>query len=89
MDSMLMAPNLSDDGSVLTFTIVFRGRVVQCGITRDALVQYFRVPADAVEQRFLRAYENGRQRIHAIAERKIRASMHEPVIVSVSDFAHR
>lgn len=89
MDSTLTAPYLSDDGAMIIFNIVFLGRVVQCGITRDALVQFFWVPANAVEQRLLQAYENGRQRIHAIAERKMRASMREPVIVTVSDFANR
>jgi hypothetical protein len=86
MDSTLTAAYLANDRSMVVFAIFCQGRLVQCGVSREALVQCFWAPADASERRLLQAYEDGRQRITAVAERKIRALAREPVILTVADF---
>jgi hypothetical protein len=86
MDSTLIATYRANNRPMVVFAISCQGRLVECGISREALVQCFWAPTDASEQRLLQAYEDGRQRIIAVAERKARALTREPVILTVTDF---
>lgn len=61
---------LSPDRKLVMFVITVREREVPCTITRDALEQHFWVPVGASDVRILKAFEDGRKRIMAVAERK-------------------
>ena len=78
---------VSGDHSFVIFDAHVRERSVQCSIAREALVQYFWVPAGASDAQLLKSYADGRKRIEAIVCRKLLATPEETVGLSMSDFA--
>jgi Protein of unknown function (DUF1488) len=78
---------VSADGKCITFVAVTHGRPIHCLIERDALEQWFWVPSGATEERLIKAFLDGRQRIFAVAERKWRARQSDTVRLGVSDFS--
>lgn len=62
------------------------GRDIECVVTREALEQHFWVPPGASETRALKAFADGRARIMAVAERKMRARAGERIMLTVDDF---
>jgi hypothetical protein len=80
---------ISIDGRYITFTVMTHGRGIECSLTRDALEQYFWLQRDADEKRLAKAFEDGRKRIMAVAERKALAVGAARVLVTAADFASR
>lgn len=71
----------AEDGGVY-FKAMVDGKPVMCHITLDALEEHF----DARQEiRAVDAYMRGRDTIHAIAERKLRAHPHERVLIRMQD----
>ncbi|WP_307857222.1 DUF1488 family protein [Paraburkholderia aspalathi] len=62
------------------------GPASQCAITREALEAHFWLPPGANEVRTLKTFVDGRERIIAVAERKMRARPDRPVLLTVGDF---
>jgi Tol biopolymer transport system component len=83
------APAVSPDGRTVVFMLSIRGREVEGAIARDALEEHFWLPRTADATRTLRTFENGRNRIVAVAQRKLLARPDEPMRLTVSDFVTR
>jgi len=73
--------------------VVFRLRTerldVECAITREALEEHFWLPLQAGQTRMLKAFVDGRQRIIAVAERKIRLHPGQPIRLTAEVFRFR
>jgi hypothetical protein len=78
----------SDERTVI-FPMSIRRREVEVSIARDALETCFWLPRGANEIWTLRAVENGRQRITAIAQRKLLARPDGRLSSTVDDFVTR
>jgi hypothetical protein len=89
MDVLDFAPSVSADGRVVVFMLSIRGREVEGAVARDALEEHFWLPHDADATRTLRTFENGRNRIVAVAQRKLLAQPDEPLRLTVNDFVTR
>ncbi|AJZ56898.1 hypothetical protein OI25_7515 [Paraburkholderia fungorum] len=83
------APAVSPDGRVVVFMLSIRGREVEGEIARDALEEHFWLPRSADATRTLKIFENGRNRIVAVAQRKLLARPDEPLRLTVNDFLTR
>ncbi|SOE98088.1 Protein of unknown function [Burkholderia sp. OK233] len=86
MDVVDFAPTVSPDGRAIIFHLSDRHREVEGEITRETLEEYFWLPGDADEVRMLKTFADGRQRILAVAERKMRVRPEQPVRITVDDF---
>jgi Protein of unknown function (DUF1488) len=84
-----LEPSVTPDGRRVIFTLPTRGRDVECSVSREALEQHFWVQPEASETRILRAFEDGRKRIVAIAERKMLAHAGERIVLTAADFDTR
>lgn len=73
----------------MVFVLSLCGRDVECIVTREALEQRFWVQPDASEARILKAFADGRRRIMAAAERKMRVRAGERIALTVDDFGVR
>ena len=89
MEVLDRAPAVSPDGRAVVFMLSIRGREVEGAIARDALEEHFWLPCTADATRTLRTFENGRNRIVAVAQRKLLARPDEPLRLTVSDFVTR
>lgn len=89
MDVLDRAPAVSPDGRVVVFMLSIRGREIEGAVARDALEEYFWLPRDADATRTLRTFENGRNRIVAVAQRKLLARPDEPLRLTANDFLTR
>ena len=89
MEVVDRAPAVSPDGRAVVFMVLIRGREVEGAIARDALEQHFWLPRSADATRTLKTFENGRNRIVAIAQRKLLARPDEPLCLTVNDFLNR
>lgn len=89
MEVLDRAPAVSPDGRAVDFMLSTRGRDVECAIARDALEEHFWLPRDADAARALKTFESGRNRILAVAERKLLARQNEPMRLTVNDFVTR
>ncbi|MFD1557120.1 DUF1488 family protein [Paraburkholderia silviterrae] len=88
MDSTFAADvSLSADGQLVLFVISTRNQSVQCSISREALEQYFWLPAGANDARTLKAFIDGQQRITAAAERRMLKSSGAPIALTAAEFA--
>jgi Protein of unknown function (DUF1488) len=88
MEVLDRPPAISSDGRAVVFMVSIRGREVE-GATvtvRDALEEHFWLPRSADATRTLKAFENGRNRIVAVAQRKLLARPDEPLWLTVNDF---
>jgi hypothetical protein len=77
---------LQSDGAAVAFPVFAGGREVRCSITRDALEQFFWLPADANEARVLKAFSDGRARIVALAVRRALRAGTDSLTLTASDF---
>ncbi len=89
MDAPDRAPAVSPGGRVVVFILSIRGREVEGAVARDALEEHFWLPRNADATRILRTFENGRNRIVAVAQRKLLARPDEPLRLTVNDFVTR
>ena len=89
MEVLDRAAAVSPDGRVVVFMLSIRGREVEGTVARDALEEHFWLPRDADATRTLRTFENGRNRIVAVAHRKLLARPDEPLQLTVNDFVAR
>ncbi|CAE6816159.1 hypothetical protein R75461_05880 [Paraburkholderia nemoris] len=86
MDVVDLAPGVSPDGRTIVFRLSDHQREVECAITREALVVCFWLPADADSDRMLKTFADGRQRIIAVAERRMRARPDQTIELAIADF---
>jgi hypothetical protein len=77
---------LESDGDAVAFQIFAGGREVRCSVTRDALEQFFWLPAQANEARVLKAFTDGRGRIVALAVRMALRARRDSLTLTASDF---
>ena len=63
----------------MVFMLSARGRDVEGAVARAALEEHFWLPAGADPARTLKAFEDGRNRIVAAAQRKLLARPDEPL----------
>ncbi|MFM0694611.1 DUF1488 family protein [Paraburkholderia graminis] len=89
MEVLDRVPAVSPDGRAVVFVLSIRGREVEGAIARDALEDYFWLPHSADPARTLKAFENGRNRILAVAQRKLLARPDEPLWLTANDFVAR
>jgi hypothetical protein len=66
-----------------------RGREIECSVARDALEAHFWLPRDAGEMLTLRTFESGRNRIVAVAQRKLLARSDERLWLAANDSVTR
>lgn len=71
----------AEDGGVY-FKAIVEGRPVRCQVSLDALEHHFQASNSL---RPVDAYQRGRDRIHAIAERMLRKKPGEQVLIRSSD----
>lgn len=74
---------LAEDGGVY-FKAIVKGKPVRCQVSLDALDAHFNASGAA---RPVDAYLNGREKIHAVAERMLRKQPGESVLIRSSDIA--
>jgi hypothetical protein len=89
MEVLDRAAAVSPDGRVVVFMPPIRGREVEAAVARDALERHFWLPPDADAARTLGTFENGRNRIVAVAQRKLLARPDDPMRLTVNDFLTR
>ena len=89
MDALELESSVSTEGRAVVFVLSLCGREVECIVTREALEQHFWVQPDASEARILRAFADGRRRIMAVAERKMRVHAGARIALTVDDFGVR
>ena len=88
MDTTFTADvSLSAGGKLVLFVIPVRNQPVQCSISREALEQRFWLPAGASDTRTLKAFDDGRKRITAAAERRALKSGGAPIALTAAEFA--
>ncbi|WP_120295032.1 DUF1488 family protein [Paraburkholderia sp. BL23I1N1] len=79
MEILDRAPAVSPDGRAVVFTLSIHGREVEGAIARDALEEHFWLPRSADATLTLKTFEHGRNRIVAVAQRKLLARPDEPL----------
>lgn len=89
MDVLDRAAIVSPDGRSVTFTLSAGGRLIEGVIDRAALEEYFWLPTSADAARTLRTFENGRERIVAVARRKWLARQDAVIRLGAHDFVLR
>jgi Protein of unknown function (DUF1488) len=89
MEVLDRAAAVSPDGRAVVFMLSARGRDVEGAVARAALEEHFWLPACADAVRTLKAFEDGRNRIVAVAQRKLLARPDEPLRLTVNDFLIR
>ncbi|MFL9937325.1 DUF1488 family protein [Paraburkholderia sp. RL18-103-BIB-C] len=89
MDIVDLAPDVTADRRAIVFRLPGQRGDVECSITREALEEHFWLPAGADQARIFKAFADGRQRIVAVAERKVRLRPGELVQLNIDDFRIR
>ncbi|USX06713.1 DUF1488 family protein [Paraburkholderia fungorum] len=89
MEVLDRAPAVSPDGRAVVFMLSIRGQEVEGAIARDALEEHFWLPRSSDATRTLKTFEQGRNRIVAVAQRKFLARPDEPLRLGVHDFVAR
>jgi hypothetical protein len=89
MDVIDLMPDVAADRHEISFRLAGHRSEVACAITREALEAQFWLPKDADPVRMLKALADGRRRIIAVAERKLRLRPGEPVRLTADDFQIR
>nr|WP_168789044.1 DUF1488 family protein [Paraburkholderia aromaticivorans] len=84
-----LAAGAPSDGRAIAFRLSDHRREVECAITRETLEECFWLPAGADSARMLRAFADGRQRIIAVAERRMRARPEQTIQLTIADFLGR
>ncbi|WP_308705942.1 MULTISPECIES: DUF1488 family protein [unclassified Paraburkholderia] len=86
MDLIELMPAVTADRREISFRLAGQRSEVACAITREALEAQFWLPAGADQVRMLKAFADGRRRIVAVAERKVRLHPGEVVRLTADDF---
>lgn len=86
MDVIDLMPEVAADRHEVWFRLTGHRSEVACAITREALEAQFWLPKNADQVRILKAFADGRRRIVAVAERKVRLRPGEPVRLTAGDF---
>ncbi|QCP48305.1 DUF1488 domain-containing protein [Trinickia violacea] len=89
MEALEAPPSLAPDNRSVIFTLSIHGREAECSVLREALEQHFWVQPGAGDARILKAFADGRKRITAVAERKLRAHSDEQIVLTSADFEVR
>jgi hypothetical protein len=89
MDLIDLMPDVAADRHQISFRLTGPRSEVACAMTREALDAQFWLPPDADQVRMLKAFADGRRRIIAVAERKVRLRPGEPVRLTADDFQIR
>lgn len=89
MEVLDRTPAVLPDGRAVVFMLSIRGREVEGAVARAALEEHFWLPRDADATRTLRTFENGCNRIVAVAQRKLLARPDEPLWATVDDFQNQ
>jgi hypothetical protein len=89
MDLIDLMPDVAADRHQISFRLTGPRSEVACAMTREALEAQFWLPPDADQVRMLKAFADGRRRIIAVAERKVRLRPGEPVRLTAGDFPVR
>ena len=79
-------PTVVGGGLAVAFELVAAGRVVKCTVSRESLQHYFWLQPGADDARVLKVFNDGRQRIIAVAERKARRLAAASIHLEASDF---
>ncbi|SAL71080.1 hypothetical protein AWB69_08545 [Caballeronia udeis] len=79
-------PTIVGGGLAVAFELVAAGRVVKCTVSRESLQHYFWLQPDADDARVLKIFNDGRQRIVAVAERKARRLAATSIHLEAVDF---
>ncbi|QIN62607.1 hypothetical protein SBC1_26230 [Caballeronia sp. SBC1] len=77
---------LQSDGGAVVFPVSAGGREVRCSISRDALEQFFWLPAEANEARVVKAFSDGRGRVFALAVRMALRAKSDTLALTAADF---
>ena len=77
---------VADDGLAVAFEVIAAGRVVKCTVSRESLQRYFWLQPGADDARVLKIFNDGRQRIVAVAERKARRLATASIHLEAADF---
>lgn len=89
MDGIDLMPDVAPDRHEISFRVIGDRSDVACAITREALGVQFWLPKGADEVRMFKASADGRRRIIAVAERKLRLRLGEPIRLTADDFQIR
>lgn len=79
-------PTIVGGGLAVAFELVAAGRVVKCTVSRESLQHYFWLQPGADDARVLKIFNDGRQRIVAVAERKARRLAATSIHLEAVDF---
>jgi hypothetical protein len=79
-------PTVVGGGHAVAFELIDAGRVVKCTVSRESLQHYFWLQPDADDARVLKIFNDGRQRIVAVAERKARRLATASIHLEAADF---
>src|ERR1700692_3907001 len=77
---------VADGGLAVAFEFIAAGRVVKCTVSRESSQGYFWLQPGADDARVLKIFNDGRQRIIAIAERKARRLATVSIHLEAPDF---
>ena len=75
-----------DGGLAVVFEFIAAGRVVKCKVSRESLQHYFWLQPGADDARVLKIFNDGRQRIAAVAEREARRLAATSIHLDALDF---
>jgi hypothetical protein len=89
LDVIDLMPDVATDRHEISFRLTGHRSEIACAITREALEAQFWLPQGADPVRMLRAFADGRRRIIAVAERKVRLRPGQPVRLTADDFRIR
>ncbi len=89
MDVIDLLPDFAADRHAISFRLTGHRSEVTCAITREAPEAQFWLPQGVDQVRMLKAFADGRRRIIAVAERKVRLRPVQPVRLTADDFRIR
>ena len=87
METIESEPQVLANRRGVAFTLVHQGIPVECVVTTAALEAYFWLEPRASDDRMLKTFNDGYRRIHAIAERRLRARPVARLELTPDDFA--
>jgi hypothetical protein len=85
--TLLISPQARRQTEAIAFRLSGRIGDAECAITREALEVHFWLSVGADASRMLWTFVDGRNRIVAVAERKMRARPGQPVRLNSHDFS--
>ncbi|MDE1180961.1 DUF1488 family protein [Paraburkholderia sp.] len=76
------------EGRLITFTLIAQGRAIACAVTRDALERHILFRREPDDSMLVKAFENARKRILAVAEEKLHSLRGARVLVTAADLGN-